>query len=589
MGCVRDEGVPGRAALQPAHPKLCWRAALSRGGYVVSVQGAERHCSDSYVACLAKVRLLVSLAGSVSPLAKPDPYASPIQVCIASAANVRSETPGVTDWRVGLQDACSQLVKDRLRDRQLHAKNVMEVAPIKSAHQKALTEHMLKTNGRRLTKEYETELGALGETSLMLFLSLCLRFMCWVKPSTDGESFKVPRSILSLLDTSFEILGGVHGEALTNWTLGFFCAAHPHGLTEVELLDLISCADDVFKEQADTGYTPPQKRVSRRQWAMLKDDLVALGFLFETSCHLGAAWSFSHVTIEAMVRERQVPEQTMIACLKNLSGLYSGKLKDTMGARIIMSCVDQDVLGPTMVQVPTLADKDGDADGKSVRSSESRCAVMQAGGGLNKRKLIILPAALIKLTALTGGAFADPLTALLNDTGLVERYREAGLGEDLWMLVAAAMRCISRLPVKRAMIERCLTRLAALVANNDLFCGKQTFGFGKGLAGEGSSYHEAGTHDQDSLSSPLDEGADRMEPVSTDNRPLTAQSIESMLSSQQELANGDYAGQGVDANKVESLGAPVLKIEQVKERLMEWEIERFTVVCMGMKQRLLDK
>ena len=42
---------------------------------------------------------------------------------------------------------------------------------MKSATQKALTEHMLKTNGRRLTKEYEGELGALGESSLMLFLS----------------------------------------------------------------------------------------------------------------------------------------------------------------------------------------------------------------------------------------------------------------------------------------------------------------------------------------------------------------------------------------------------------------------------------
>jgi hypothetical protein len=489
-----------------------------------------------------------------------------------------------------LQEACCQLVKDRLRDRLLHSKHVIEVAPIKSATQKALTEHMLNANGRRLTKEYEAELEALQETSLMLFLSLCLRFMCWVKPSTDGEGFKVPRSILSLLDTSFEILAGVHGEAITNTTLGFLCAAHPHGLTEIELLDLISCADDVFREQADTGYTPPQKRVSRRQWAMLKDDLVALGFIFETSCFFGSTWSFSHVTIEAMVRERQVPEPTMIACLKNLAGLYSGKLKDTMAPRLILSCVDDDVLGPSLVRVPTLGDKTGDEDGgvddKSTMSSQSKCAVMQAGGGINKRKLVILPAALNKLTALTGGAFADPLTAHITDPALVERFLEAGMGEELAIIVADAMRCISRLPAKRAMLERCLTRLAALVAANDFFCGSQTFGYPPC----------AGLHGHADTTAPeaqaiSEDGGDATEPDLASTRPLTAHSIESMLSSQEGLAKED-GGRRAAGSKGEALGAlgvPVLKLERVKERLMEWEVERFTVLCRSMKKTLLDK
>ena len=209
-------------------------------------------------------------------------------------------------------------------------------------------------NQRRLTKQYETELGGLTESSLMLFLSLCLRFLCWVKPSTDGQSLYVPRSTPSLVDTVFENLAGNHGAAMTEWTLGFFCAAYPSGVTEMELMDLMSVCEKVLEEQQDTGYTPPQKRVSRRQWASLKSDLVSLGFIFETSDFLGATWAFAHVCIAEVVRERLVHEDIMVACLKNLAALYSGKLKDTMGGRIIMSCLSESRLGPSSVYVPAL-------------------------------------------------------------------------------------------------------------------------------------------------------------------------------------------------------------------------------------------
>ena len=349
------------------------------------------------------VRLLVSLTGSVSTITKPDPHGT-----------------------AGGLEACCQLVKDRLRDRLLSSRNVIEVAAMHSSTQKALVLHMLATNHRRLTKQYEAELGGLSESSHILFLSLCLRFMCWVKPSTDGQSLNVPRSLLSLVDTIGDNLAGNHGEAMTEWTLGFFCAAYPLGLTEMELLDLLSTCDLVLLEQQDTGFVPAQKRVSRRQWACLKHDLVELGLIFATSCYLGATWSFSHVAIEAIVRERLVHEEAVITCLKHLAGLYSGRLKDTMGGRIILSCLDESRLGPSPVYVPPLP---GGRRGSDVYGGKG--AVMQPGGGYNKRRLTVLPATLLKLTALTGGPWADSLTTLLTDKEFVDINCEAGMGEDL--------------------------------------------------------------------------------------------------------------------------------------------------------------
>ena len=533
------------------------------------------------------VRLLVSLSGSVSAVTKQDPYA---------AAR-------------GL-DTCCQLVKDRLRDRQLSGKNVIEVAPMSSGLQKTLTEHLLTLNHRRLTKQYETQLGGLVESSLMLFLSQCLRFLCWVQPSTDGEPLQVPRSLFSLADTIFETLTGMHGEAMAEHTLGFLCAAYPLGVTEMELMDLVSTCDPVLLEQQDTGYTPAQKRVSRRQWATLKGDLVALGWICQTTCYLGTTWSFTHVTLEAIVRDRLVPEQTLITCLKHFAGLYSGKLKDTMGGRIVMDCLDDSYLGHSYVPVPIPPARGGgggggaggeeeDAmEGKAPAGPVGGGVVMHAGGGFNRRRLTVLPATLLKLTSVTVGQFADPLTTLLTDSEFVALSWEAGLGEELAGHIAAALSCVSLLACKRSMIEGCLARLAALVAESPWLCGTQTFG------GDARHAELPDTQPETSASQPRTvqggDGGDKDaaakaaasglpsepragEEQTSGSRPLTAKSIASMLSGAAEDAPEDSVPQPRKAHH------PALKIDRVKERLMEWEVERFAGLCLDFKKTLLQK
>ena len=80
------------------------------------------------------VRLVVSLTGSVSPLAEPDPYAIIGQKIAA-----------------GLE-ACCHVIKDRIRDRFMSVKDVVEVQSMKAALKRDLTDHLLSSNNRRLSK-----------------------------------------------------------------------------------------------------------------------------------------------------------------------------------------------------------------------------------------------------------------------------------------------------------------------------------------------------------------------------------------------------------------------------------------------------
>ena len=474
------------------------------------------------------------LTASVTPLGTSDPYAK---------AGQRS---------VGGLETCSHMVRDWIRDKKLSPRNVLQVTPLKSVSKRALMHQLLSTHHRRLSKEDEAELGALGESSLVLFLSLCLRFMCWVKPATDGLPLQVPRSLMPLLDTIQEHLAGHHGEAMVEWTLGFLCAAYPLGLTDMELMDLVSTCDQVLLEQQDTGYTPPQKRASRRQWAALKSDLLAIGLIHQVKCQYGAAWTVSHVALEAMVRERLVHEDTLVACLKALAALYSGKLVETMGGRMVMACVCEHILGPSLVQAPMspkgakspAAVSDDSVTG--VEASAPRCSVMQPGGGVNRRRLQMLPETLVKLAEHTGGAWADTLTSLLTDDSFVELTCTAGLAEELCAQVADAMHTISRLTGNKSAINGYLQRLAALIAHSAFLCGSATFGGGKG------------GH------------------------------VSSLKPSEERV--GDDTAAGAAAEGARSQGEVMeLTKEQVTERLMEWELERFTTLCVALKTKVRGK
>jgi hypothetical protein len=415
----------------------------------------------------------------------------------------------------------------------------------------------------------------------MIFYSLSMRFMGWVPSSTDGQDLPKPRSLRSLLDIIFENLVGHHGEAIVEWTFGFFCSSYPLGLTEMELLDLLSTCDPVLVQQQETGYKPPQKRVSRRQWAALKSDLVAIGLLFETSCHYGAALSFSHVILAAIVSERLVTRDTMVTCLKNLVGLYSGKLKGTMEGRLVMSCVCDAHLGPSLIYPNTAAQRGTDEGNVLVepttprgagippmkgRPSGQRCAVMKTGGGCNKRRLSMLPATLGKLNEITKGSFADTLTSLLTEPIFLEMHCKTGLQEEMFNTVASAMHSISRSPGNRAVHEDCLGRLALLVAANPFLSGTSTFGIHSSANPSGYDFHHEYGENQGTQSTSV-------------TLPIHAHVSE----------NSKASGEGNGMEKTQSKRLIVLKMEQVKERLMEWEVERYTVLCLKIKEKLREK
>ena len=107
-----------------------------------------------------------------------------------------------------------------------------------------------------------------------------------------------------------------------------------------------------------------------------------------------------------------------------------------------MACVCEHILGPSLVQAPMspkgakspAAVSDDSVTG--VEASAPRCSVMQPGGGVNRRRLQMLPETLVKLAEHTGGAWADTLTSLLTDESFVALTCTAGLTEELCAQVA---------------------------------------------------------------------------------------------------------------------------------------------------------
>lgn len=159
--------------------------------------------------------------------------------------------------------------------------------------------------------------------------------------------------------------------------------------------------------------------------------------------------------------------------------------------------------------------------------------------------------------------------------------------------VAAALSCISLLPCKRSMVEGCLTRLAALVASSPWMGGRQTFAMDIDV--DSDAHLEIDANHQELLPAVGGgaKGAVLVAATATGSegdgeeqtrrsRPLTAQSIASMLSQ-------GPVEEAAEAAPLPRKVHPELKISLVKERLMEWEVERFAALCLDFKKILLQK
>ncbi|EKX30753.1 hypothetical protein GUITHDRAFT_149694, partial [Guillardia theta CCMP2712] len=227
-----------------------------------------------------------------------------------------------------------------------------------------------------------------------------------------------------------------HGEELVLHSLGFLLASSPLGVGDCELMDLLSCRDSVLAEHSIGSFSPPQKRLPRARWASLKLDLLALSLLLEVSSPAGRVWTLSHLVLERILEDRVVGEKTLASSLRVLKSMYTGELTEDMGGRIIMQRAHEDTLG---------------------------------GGGINRRKLHLLPLLLRKLIRAEGGHWADKLASFLSNPSFMEQKRRCGKEEDVVEELAAGVWSIATMRgSKKSFVDSCVNKLLAIARQQEM-------------------------------------------------------------------------------------------------------------------------
>jgi hypothetical protein len=217
-----------------------------------------------------------------------------------------------------LQESCAESLKERING------PVLGLAPLSAAYQKEVVEALLGQATlpldpgpvrRKLPKDIHEQLLSTSEASNPFFLSLFIRLWCWDCRSALTDS-GIPLSLPSLVAHLFELLALAHGEPLLNSVLGLLVAAErvSTGLTELELVDLLSTMDPVLEDMAANAPHEPsghstrahQKRMRRMLWVALKQDLLALGILARCCDEVENLWCLSHAHFAIVARQRQV-------------------------------------------------------------------------------------------------------------------------------------------------------------------------------------------------------------------------------------------------------------------------------------------
>lgn len=167
-----------------------------------------------------------------------------------------------------MEGECEQALR-----RRLPAANMTLLEPMPSEEGSALLDVWLEDAGRRLTADQRRAvLSAFAESEgSPLYLKLAFEeARRW--RSTDRNVVLSP-GISGIIQDLFTRLSGEHGSMLVSRALACLAAAK-NGLSEDEMLDLLSMDTDVFKDFIERAHhTPPEPRLPVVVWSRLYFDL----------------------------------------------------------------------------------------------------------------------------------------------------------------------------------------------------------------------------------------------------------------------------------------------------------------------------
>ncbi len=178
-------------------------------------------------------------------------------------------------------------------ERRLPTSSLVALEPMAPDDGRELLDRWLRDAGRTLLPPQRAEvLGKFSQVGLPLYLKLAFEDVRRWKSDANPEDTVVSPNISGVIHDRFARLTDDHGRITVERALGYLCAAR-RGLSEDEMLDVLSIDTDVFKDfRARAHHDPPEQRLPVIVWSRLYFDLEP--YLTERDAHGTPVLNFYH-------------------------------------------------------------------------------------------------------------------------------------------------------------------------------------------------------------------------------------------------------------------------------------------------------
>ncbi|XP_064625675.1 NACHT domain- and WD repeat-containing protein 1-like [Lineus longissimus] len=213
------------------------------------------------------------------------------------------------------------VLKERLKD-----KCFLDIETLDEDDLNLITKESLKTMERTLIPSQMTLVqDATKANPNPLYLKMVLDAAARWKSYNNTELTVLEDTVPEMMKGLFERLETVHGERLVSHALGYITCAR-NGLSENELLDLLSC-DDLVLNDVYEYFVPPLRRFPPLLWARIKFEL--RGYLTHHGADGVQVLNWCHQQFAEVARARYLSDRdTRIRLYKTMVEFFLGKWAD---------------------------------------------------------------------------------------------------------------------------------------------------------------------------------------------------------------------------------------------------------------------
>ncbi|XP_064626001.1 uncharacterized protein LOC135486827 [Lineus longissimus] len=252
----------------------------------------------------------------------------------------------------------------------------LEVLPLSSDACLSLVSDWLENDERTLSEEQQDTLGYVFQscsspTFARLICAEAKTWPSWFAPS-EGQCFKTMEECAGNM---FDLLEAHYGKAVIEKTLAYLIAADT-GLSDCEIVDLLSLDDDVLAEVYKTWH-PPVRRCPPMLWLMIKSDIST--FLTIRDRDGVTLCDFNHTLIRDIATKRYLSDESLKKNIHfNLADYFLGNWHGKKKPFLIPK---------TLIEMKKLPVSAAEAD----RLVPAQPLTFRISGGFNRRKYDQVP------------------------------------------------------------------------------------------------------------------------------------------------------------------------------------------------------